>query len=89
MISAVEDLDEVFEQYHLAIGEFMKGNPEPAKRMFSHHKTTYAYHQYSQSLIAIGFTPFTSGWKDCLLTPRCRYGVQPTPLGRGSVSLKR
>ena len=35
-MSAVEDLDEVLEQYHLAIGEFMKGNPEPAKRMFSH-----------------------------------------------------
>jgi ketosteroid isomerase-like protein len=36
VMSAVEDLDEVVEQYHLAIGEFMKGNPEPAKRMFSH-----------------------------------------------------
>jgi ketosteroid isomerase-like protein len=32
----VEDFDEVVEQYHLAIGEFMKGNPEPAKKMFSH-----------------------------------------------------
>ena len=36
MVSAVEDFDEVVEQYHLAIGEFMKGNPEPAKEMFSH-----------------------------------------------------
>ena len=32
----VEDFDEVVEHYHLAIGEFMKGNPEPAKTMFSH-----------------------------------------------------
>ena len=36
MVSVVEDFDEVVEQYHLAIGEFMKGNPEPAKEMFSH-----------------------------------------------------
>jgi ketosteroid isomerase-like protein len=36
VVSAVEDFDEVVEQYHLAIGEFMKGNPEPAKEMFSH-----------------------------------------------------
>jgi ketosteroid isomerase-like protein len=36
VVSAVEDFDEVVEQYHLAIGEFMKGNPEPAKKMFSH-----------------------------------------------------
>ena len=35
-MGAVEDLDEVVERYHLAIGEFMRGNPEPAKRMFSH-----------------------------------------------------
>ena len=36
MVSAVEDFDEVVEQYHLAISEFMNGNPEPAKKMFSH-----------------------------------------------------
>ena len=36
MMRAVEEFDEVVEQYHLAIGEFMKGNPKPAKKMFSH-----------------------------------------------------
>src|SRR3712207_4080953 len=36
MSSAVEAFDEVVEQYHQAIGEFMRGNPEPAKKMFSH-----------------------------------------------------
>ena len=35
-MSALENFDLVLEQYHLAIGEFMKGNPEPAKEMFSH-----------------------------------------------------
>src|SRR5215208_4756456 len=37
-MAAVDDVDEVFEQYHLALGEFMKGNPEPVtvKKLFSH-----------------------------------------------------
>ena len=37
-MAAVDDLDEVVEQYHLALGEFMKGNPEPAKKLFSHRE---------------------------------------------------
>jgi hypothetical protein len=32
-------LDEVIEQYHLALGEFVKGNPEPVvKQIFSHQE---------------------------------------------------
>ncbi len=34
-MSAVDDLDEVLEQFHQAQGEFVKGNPEPAKKMMS------------------------------------------------------
>jgi len=34
-MAAVEDVDELIERYHLALGEFMKGNPEPAKRLWS------------------------------------------------------
>ena len=34
-MAAVDDLDEVIEQYHLALGEFLKGNPEPLKMMYS------------------------------------------------------
>jgi hypothetical protein len=34
-MAAVDDLDEVLEQFHLAQGEFVKGNPEPAKNMCS------------------------------------------------------
>src|SRR5215204_801916 len=37
-MSAVDDLDEVIEQYQLALGEFVKGNPEPAKKLFSHRE---------------------------------------------------
>jgi ketosteroid isomerase-like protein len=33
--NAVDDLDQVVEQYHLALGEFMRGNYEPAKELFS------------------------------------------------------
>jgi ketosteroid isomerase-like protein len=35
-MSAVAEVDELIELYHLALGEFMKGNPEPAKRLWSH-----------------------------------------------------
>ena len=35
-MAAVDDLDEVIEQYQLALNEFMKGNPEPVKRLHSH-----------------------------------------------------
>ena len=35
-MSAVDDFDEVVEQYHLALDEFFKGNPEPLKKFFSH-----------------------------------------------------
>jgi ketosteroid isomerase-like protein len=37
-VSAVDDLDEVVEEFHLAQGEFVKGNPEPAKKVMSHRE---------------------------------------------------
>ncbi len=35
-MSAMDDVDSLIEQYHLALDAFMKGNPEPAKLLFSH-----------------------------------------------------
>ena len=35
-MAAVDDLDQVIEQYQRAGNEFLKGNPEPHKMMFSH-----------------------------------------------------
>jgi ketosteroid isomerase-like protein len=35
-MTADDDLDEVLEQYKLATAEFLKGNPEPYKMVFSH-----------------------------------------------------
>ena len=37
-MAAVDDLDEVLEQFHQGQGEFAKGNPEPCKRFFSHRE---------------------------------------------------
>ena len=35
-MACVDDFDEVVEQYHLALDEFFKANPEPLKKFFSH-----------------------------------------------------
>ena len=35
-MAALDDLDEVIERCQLALGEFVKGNPEPMQMMFSH-----------------------------------------------------
>ena len=37
-MSAVDDLDEVIEQWHPASDEFLKGNPEPVKKLWSHQE---------------------------------------------------
>ena len=35
---AVDDVNEVVEQHHLALGEFVKGEAEPLKMMYSHRE---------------------------------------------------
>jgi ketosteroid isomerase-like protein len=35
-MSAADDVDELIEQFHLAQGELIKGNPEPVKKLASH-----------------------------------------------------
>src|SRR5919107_1031004 len=35
-MSAADDFDAVVEQYHRALDDFFKGNPEPLKEYFSH-----------------------------------------------------
>jgi ketosteroid isomerase-like protein len=52
-MATVDDLDEVVEQYHLALGEFLKGNPEPLKMMYSHRE---------EVTLANPFGPPTRGW---------------------------
>ena len=41
------DFDEVVEHYHRALGEIVKGNPEPVKMMSSHREdVTKFYYAY-------------------------------------------
>jgi ketosteroid isomerase-like protein len=35
-MAAVDEVDDVIEQYQLALAEFVKGDPEPAKKVWSH-----------------------------------------------------
>jgi hypothetical protein len=37
-MGVVDDIDQLNEQYHLASGEFLKGNPEPVKNLWSHRE---------------------------------------------------
>ena len=37
-MATVDDLDQLVEQYQVALGEFVKGNPEPMQKMFSHRE---------------------------------------------------
>jgi ketosteroid isomerase-like protein len=37
-MSAVDDVDQLIEQYHLAQGELFNGNPEPMKKLWSHRE---------------------------------------------------
>jgi ketosteroid isomerase-like protein len=53
-MSAVDDVDELIEQFHLAQGEVVKGNPEPAKRLFSHRE---------EVTIANPLSPPVRGWE--------------------------
>lgn len=54
MTAALDDLGIVIEQSHLAWDEFVKGNPEPAKNLFSHRED-----------VTLGnpFGPVVRGWK--------------------------
>ena len=45
-MAGVDDFDEVVEQYHLALGEFLKGNPEPVKKLWSHKEDVSSANPY-------------------------------------------
>src|ERR671917_2224025 len=53
-MAAVEDLDDVIEQYQLAVGELLKGNLEPAKKLWSHQEDV---------TLANPFGPPVRGWE--------------------------
>jgi ketosteroid isomerase-like protein len=58
-MAAVDDVDELIEQYQLALGEFVKGNPEPAKRLYSHREDV---------TLANPLGPAVRGWEQVAAT---------------------
>ncbi len=53
-MAAVDDVDELIEQYQLALDEFLKGNPEPVQKLFSHRE---------DATLANPYNPPVRGWE--------------------------
>jgi ketosteroid isomerase-like protein len=58
-MAAVDDLDQVIERSHLALGEIVNGNPEPLKEMYSHGEDVS---------LANPFGPPVRGWDEAART---------------------
>ena len=54
MATADDLVDKLIEQYQLALGEFMKGNPEPVKNLYSHRE---------DASLANPYGPPVRGWE--------------------------
>ncbi len=55
VVDAVDDVDELIEQYFRAQGEFLRGNPEPVKDLFSHREDVTLSNPYG---------PPVRGWEE-------------------------
>jgi hypothetical protein len=53
-MSAVDDVDQLIEQYHLGLDEFLKGNPEPVGKLHSRREDV---------TLANPFGPPVRGWE--------------------------
>jgi ketosteroid isomerase-like protein len=58
-MAAVDDLDQVIEQSHLALGEIVNGDSEPLKKMYSHQEDVS---------LANPFGPPVRGWEQAAAT---------------------
>ena len=56
---AVDDVDELIERSHLALGELVNGNPEPLKEIYSHRQDVS---------LANPFGPPVRGWDEAART---------------------
>ncbi len=54
-------VDQLIEQYHLALDEFMKGNPEPVQKLFSHQDDVTLANPLGPAAPGIG--PVAHGWE--------------------------
>ena len=76
-MSAVDDVDELIEQFHLAQGEFVKGNPEPVKKLLSRRDDVTLNNPYSpparvggMRLLRLWSVPHRSSERASSLAPR-------------------
>lgn len=53
-MTVVDDVDELIEKYQRALDEFLKGNPEPVKNLYSHRE---------DASLANPYGPPVRGWK--------------------------
>jgi len=58
-MSAADDVDELIEQYQLALNEFMKGDPKPVQALFSHR---------DDASLANPYGPPVRGWEEIAKT---------------------
>lgn len=58
-MTAVDDVDQLIEQYHLAANEFLKGTPEPTKQLWS---------QREDVSLANPYGPPVRGWAEVAKT---------------------
>ncbi len=58
-MAAVDDVDQLIKQYHQALDEFVKGNPEPVKQLFSHQQDV---------TLANPLSPPAHGWEQVAAT---------------------
>ncbi len=58
-MSAVDDVDELIERFHQALGEFLKGNPEPVKNLWSRREDVSLANPYG---------PPVRGWDEVAKT---------------------
>jgi hypothetical protein len=65
-MSAVDDVDQVLEQWQLASDEFLKGNPEPVKKLFSHREDVTLANPLGPA--APGMGPVAHGWHEVAKT---------------------
>jgi hypothetical protein len=54
-MAAIEDVDQLIEQYDLALGEFYRGDPEPLQKLWSHREDV---------TLAPPFGPPAHGWDE-------------------------
>jgi ketosteroid isomerase-like protein len=65
-MAAVDDFDRVLEQWKLAQDAFVKGNPEPVQKMFSHKQDVSLANPLGPAALGVG--PVARGWEQVAKT---------------------